>query len=173
MQRTKCRNRTRNKENQEKDVTRERDTQRTAEVAVEHLEHERVEHHILFRTVVFESALFNNNNNNNNSNWLGHGRLPLRGAQESSSRTSKCLTITSHYRQPGLLVGGVSSRRQQQLKIHNRVHVRVHRNDLSHLKDKKQRQATGESNEVTSPEIFSTELLFQVFQKHHSSLCIA
>ena len=29
-----------------------------------------------------------------------HGRLPLRGAQDSSSRTSKCLPILSHYRRP-------------------------------------------------------------------------
>ena len=31
-----------------------------------------------------------------------HGRLSLRGAQDSSSRTSKCLPILSHYRQPDL-----------------------------------------------------------------------
>ena len=62
---------------------------------------------------------------------LGHMRLSLPGAQDSSSRTSKCLPILSHYRQPDLqevliedrvpqkseagLVGfGMSSRRQQQ-----------------------------------------------------------
>ena len=30
---------------------------------------------------------------------LGHGRLPLRNAQDISSKTSKCLPILSHYRQ--------------------------------------------------------------------------
>ena len=39
---------------------------------------------------------------------LGHGRPPLRGgAQDTSSKTSKCLPILTHYRQPDLQEGNL------------------------------------------------------------------